>query len=199
MSRHKEFSVSRSNHMTIFTLFNNFLRWTYFGPTRFILRWTALVDATSRVSDVTHKWNSWRLIDVMSVEHNNQTRRLITPLCRLFCKILIKTKMNLNDVKTKCKYKRWISFFWGSLKYERNEFHAKLTWHPSCVIYFARDPLHSYFDEPQKKWNSFPKYTLVSIVGTIMSYFGQLWKNIHIFDIIHYFSVTFLQFQFIWH
>ena len=40
--------------------------------------------------------------------------------------------------------------FWGSWKYERNGSHAKLTWHPSGVTYFARDPLHSYFHEPQK-------------------------------------------------
>ena len=49
--------------------------------------------------------------------------------------------MNKNDVKTQCKYKRWISFFRGSWKYERNESLAKLT-------YF--DPLRSYFHEPQK-------------------------------------------------
>ena len=48
--------------------------------------------------------------------------------------------MNKNDVKTKCKYKRWISFFWGSWKYERNGPRAKLTWSPSGVTYFARDP-----------------------------------------------------------
>ena len=54
--------------------------------------------------------------------------------------------MNKNDVKTKCKYMRWISFFWGSRKYERNGSRAKLT----GVTYFARDPLRSYFHEPQK-------------------------------------------------
>ena len=58
--------------------------------------------------------------------------------------------MNKNDAKTKCKYKRWISIFWGSWKYERNESRAKLTWHISGVTYFAWDPLHSYFHELQK-------------------------------------------------
>ena len=47
-----------------------------------------------------------------------------------------------NDVKTKYKYKRWISFFWGSWKYERNG--------SKGVTYFARDPLRSYFNEPAK-------------------------------------------------
>ena len=55
-----------------------------------------------------------------------------------------------NDVKTKYKYKRWISFFWDSRKYERNGSRAKLTWRPSGITYFARDPLRPYFQEPQK-------------------------------------------------
>ena len=38
---------------------NNFLRWTYFGPTRFIHPWTTLVHATLRVSDVIEKCNNW--------------------------------------------------------------------------------------------------------------------------------------------
>ena len=67
-----------------FTLANNFLRWTYFGPTGFIHPWTTLVHATLRVSDIINKCNSW-LADVMfdwrhvivtAVERNNQTRRL---------------------------------------------------------------------------------------------------------------------------
>ena len=68
--------------------------------------------------------------------------------------------MNKTDVKTKCKYRRWISFFWGSSKYERNGSRTSkyerngsrtvLMWRPSDVSYFARDPLCSYFDEPQK-------------------------------------------------
>ena len=73
--------------------------------------------------------------------------------------------MNKNDVKTKCKYKRLISFFWGSSKYERNGSRAKLTWHPSGVTYFARDPLCSYVYEPHKNeiyflishWNGGPE------------------------------------------
>ena len=55
--------------------------------------------------------------------------------------------MNKNDVN--CKYKRWISFFCGSRKCERNVFRAKLTWRPTSLT-FARDPLRSYFHEPQK-------------------------------------------------
>ena len=58
--------------------------------------------------------------------------------------------MNKNDVKTKCKYKRWISFSWGSSKYERNGSRAQLTWRPSGVTYFACVPLRSYFYEHQK-------------------------------------------------
>ena len=49
-------------------------------------------------------------------------------------------------MKTKCKYNRWISFSWGSWKYECNRSRAKLTWCPN----FASDPLRSYFHEPQK-------------------------------------------------
>ena len=40
--------------------------------------------------------------------------------------------------------------FWGSWKYERNGSPAKLTWRPKGVTYFSRDPLRSYFHEPQK-------------------------------------------------
>ena len=58
--------------------------------------------------------------------------------------------MNKNDVKTKRKYKRWISFFWGSWKYKRNGSRAKLTWRPLGITYFARDLLRSYFHELQK-------------------------------------------------
>ena len=54
--------------------------------------------------------------------------------------------MNKNDVKPKSKYKRWISFFWGLSKYERNRSRAKFMWSHSGVTYFARDPLPSYFD-----------------------------------------------------
>ena len=76
----------------------------------------------------------------MAVECNNQTCQFITFLCRLFDKIYIKTSqiMNKDDVKINCKYNG-----------------AKLTLHPLSVIYFARDPLNSYFDECQKKWNLF--------------------------------------------
>ena len=46
--------------------------------------------------------------------------------------------MNKNNVKTKYKYKRC------------NGSHTKLTWSPSGVTYFARDPLRSFFHDPQK-------------------------------------------------
>ena len=65
--------------------------------------------------------------------------------------------MNKNDVKTKCKYKRWLSVFWGSWKYERNGSHAKLTWSPSGVTYFAREPLRLYSYETQKMQLHDPK------------------------------------------
>ena len=78
-----------------FTLDNNFLRWTYFGPTKFIQSWTTLVHATLRVSDVTYKckcWLAdvtfdWRHVMVTAVERNNQTRRIITFLRRLFARL----------------------------------------------------------------------------------------------------------------
>ena len=88
------------NTVNIFTLANNYFRWTYFGPTRFIHPWTTLVRATVRVSDVTDKCNSW-LADVtfdwrhgivMAVERNNQTRRIITFLRRLFARLKKKKK-----------------------------------------------------------------------------------------------------------
>ena len=73
----------------IFTLANNFLRWTYFGPTRLIHPWTTLIHATLRVS-VIGKCNSWladitfdwRHVIVTAVERNNQTLRIITFLRR---------------------------------------------------------------------------------------------------------------------
>ena len=56
---HKKF------YLLIFTFDNNFLRWTYSGPTEFILSWTTLVHATLRVSDIIDKCKSW-LADVTS-------------------------------------------------------------------------------------------------------------------------------------
>ena len=82
------------SHILIFTLANNFLRWTHFGPTRFIHPWTTLVHATLRVSDVIEKCNSlladvtfdWHHLMVTAVERNNQTRRIVTFLRRLFAR-----------------------------------------------------------------------------------------------------------------
>ena len=78
----------------IFTLAINFLRWTYFGPTRFIHPWTTLIHVTLRVSDVIDKCNSWladvtfnrRYAMVTAGERNNQARRIITFLRRLFAR-----------------------------------------------------------------------------------------------------------------
>ena len=79
------------------------------------------------LSDVIDKCNSWladvtfylHAVMVTAVERNNQTKWIITFLCCLFTQDL-NQRMNKNDVKTKFKYKRWISFFWGSFKFERN-------------------------------------------------------------------------------
>ena len=57
-------------------------------------RWTTLVHAILRVSDVIDKCNSWladvtfdwRHVMVTAVEHNNQTRRNIIFLFRLFAR-----------------------------------------------------------------------------------------------------------------
>ena len=140
----------------IFTLANNFLRWTYLGSTRFIHSWTALFHATLHVSDVIYKCNWWFVnvtfdwfrVMVAAVERNNQTRRIKTFLRRLFARV--KSIVHVIWTKTKCKYKRWISFFLDSSNYERNRSRAQLTWRPSGVTYFARDPLRSYFYEPQE-------------------------------------------------
>ena len=56
-------------------------------------------------------------------------------------------------------FKKWISFFWDSLKYEPNGSRAKYVTPEGRNVNVARDPLRSYFDEPQKKWNSFLIFT----------------------------------------
>ena len=58
--------------------------------------------------------------------------------------------MNKTDVKTTCKYKRCISFFSHSSKYEGNGSRANFTRRPPVATYFVRDRLRSYFDECQK-------------------------------------------------
>ena len=100
--------------------------------------------------------------------------------------------MNKNDVKTQCKYKRWISFFWGSWKYERNGSRAKLTWRPLGVTYFARDPLRSYFHEPQKNEIYFlnePRWSKIGSSKVIVSqckylYIKQITTNLPNFNVI---------------
>ena len=112
----------------MFTLANNFLRWTYFGPTRFIHPWTTLVHATLLVSDVIDKCNIWLADVTFDWRHDG--------LYLFFAAYLQDLNQNLTnsdkkDLKTKYKYKKWISFFWGSWKYERNGSRLKLTWRPS--------------------------------------------------------------------
>ena len=65
--------------------------------------------------------------------------------------------MNKTDVKTKCKYKRWISFFWGSSKYERNESRANLR-----KIYFLN--IHMYIGSDQMMFSFIVRLPLVSFV-----------------------------------
>ena len=181
----KHFDIDIFLHFAIVTVFNTFLRWTYFGQTRSIHPWTTLVYATLCVSDVTHKWNSW-LADVTfdwchviekAVECNNQKRQLITFLCRLFCNNI--NKIFTNGCKTNCKYKRWISFFWGSSKYKRNLSRAKFTWRPLGVTYFAHDPSSSYFDEPQENEKYFLNISILKHIFKSISsqihYFQMLW------------------------
>ena len=109
---------------------------------------------------------------VTAVERNNQTRRIKTSLRRLFASLInISQIMNKKDVKTECKCKRWISFFWGSSKYERNGSRAQLTWSPSSVTYFARDPLRSYFYELQKN----EIYFLSKIVHVNLDTLALIW------------------------
>ena len=55
-------------------------------------------------------------------------------------------------VINKCKLKEnGFQFFWGSSKYEGNEFRASYRDTHRAVTYFARDPLRSYFNESKKK------------------------------------------------
>ena len=90
---------------------------------------TRSTHATLRVSDVTDKRNRWlRWCNVpltayhrTAVERKHQKRRSIIFLRRLCYKIYTKSsqRMNKNDVKTRCTYKKWISFFCCSSKYDR--------------------------------------------------------------------------------
>ena len=119
-----------------------------------------LFHAMLCVSDVTDKCNrwlgkvtfDWQHIMMTAVEHNDQTCRLITFLCRLFYKVFTKLHKywTKSCKKTKYKYKKWIPFFCCSSKYKRNGSCARLMWSPLGITYFAWDPLRSYFDEQQK-------------------------------------------------
>ena len=102
----------------------------YFGLLRFIHRRTIIVRLMLHVSDVMDKRKSfladvsfdWNHVMQMAVEPNYQTCRFVTFLSCLFYKIYSKMThiMSKNEVRIKCKYKRWISFSWRSSKYKRN-------------------------------------------------------------------------------
>ena len=89
-------------YRSIFTLASNFHKWTYFGPTRFILPWKTLIHVTFCVSDVTDKSNiwlanvmfDWRHVMVTAVERNNQTCRIVTFLCHLFARYFHEPQKN---------------------------------------------------------------------------------------------------------
>ena len=89
--------------------------------------------------------------------------------------------MNQNDVKSVNMYKRWILFFWGSWKYERNGSRAKLTWRPSGITYFARDPLRSYFHEPQENEIYFLNELIEQITWPSDAIGKQIWQIVRLF------------------
>ena len=60
--------------------------------------------------------------------------------------------MNKNDVKTKCKYKMNFVFL-RFMEVRKQRVPCKLNVTPLGITYFARDPLCSYFHEPQKNEN----------------------------------------------
>ena len=112
----------------------------------------------SDVIDICNSWLAevmfdWRHVMVTLVECNNQTRWIITFLRRLFARFKSKflQKMNKNNVNSKCKYRRWISVFWGSSKYECNGSLAKLTL--LCMW-----PVEFKLRWTSEKWNLFLKY-----------------------------------------
>ena len=123
-------------------------RWTYFEH-RF--------RHMFRVRDLTDKWNSWlanitfdwRHVMKTAVERNYQTRQFITFL--RFYKIYIKTSQitNKNDVKTKCKFKRWVSVFLTFIEVWMQWVPCKINVMPFVLsgASRSRDPLCSYFDE----------------------------------------------------
>ena len=72
--------------------------------------------------------------------------------------------MNKNDVKQSVNIKRWISFFWHSLKYEHSESRAKLTW---CHLLYTRPNLFILCQVRwmSEKWNSFLNWMYGTMVG----------------------------------
>ena len=58
--------------------------------------------------------------------------------------------MNKTDVKTTCEYKRCISFFSHSSKYDGNGSRANSMRRPPGATNFVRDRLRSCFDDCQK-------------------------------------------------
>ena len=76
-----------------------------------------------------------------------------------------------NDVTIKCNYKRWISFFWHSSKYERNGHCAKLKW----LTLHETHCVHTSMIVRKKKWNLFFNRGLVIITNVIAS---EAWQTI---------------------
>ena len=137
-------------HKSIFTLPPTFLRWTYFRSKRFIHRWTSTDYVTLSLSDDMDKQTSslvvetfdWRYVMTTAVERNGRMLRLVIFVRHVVCIFYTKwSKIMHRTVVKNVNIKHEFNFFCRLLK---------LTWRPSGVTYFARDPLRSYFHEPQK-------------------------------------------------
>ena len=129
------------------------------------------IHATLSESDVTDKTNSWFADITFDWRHVMVT---FPPLIlQGFNQIF--TNNEQKNIKTKRKDKKWLSFFWGSTKYEHNGSPAKCTWRPSGTTYFARDPLCSYFVEPQKNEIYFLNMCRYQQCGIKRSPVGTVW------------------------
>ena len=146
-------------------------RWTYFWQrgsyTDKIQSWRYEL-AMSQINEKVHLANvmfDWCHVMETAVECSNQVCQFITFLCCLFYRTYIKTLqiMNKNNLETKCKYKRWILFFWHSSQCERNGSHAKIMW-PGRHLLCMR-PIAFILWWMSDKWNLFFKstYTLVPL------------------------------------
>ena len=106
---------------------------------------------------------------VTAAERNNQTRRLIAFLHCLLCIYIIKTSQikNQNDVKTTCKYKRWISFFLRFMEVWTQWVPCKVNVTPfRCHLLFGRHllsmwPIAFILPWTSEKWNLFLKWYML--------------------------------------